>query len=157
DCLFDGVPIFKEFLFDLGPDDANVRCVLNLLGGEKASITEALIFHACHPDRHAGDASKERFMPIMFEIDRGIGLRADLSAGLALIAEPLVILDIEPFVAPPHLLSLLLGHSSLMGKAVDHKMIDAQHLRDRGQDISIEAADRSSYNHDRGDADNDAY
>src|SRR5262245_29330703 len=103
--------------------------MVDLLGREKAATAETLILNRGYSGSRAGYASEEHLTPIMLEIYRRVGLRADVGAGPAPISEPLVIFDIELLVTPQHLLSLFLSHPPPMGKAVDNKMIDAQHFR----------------------------
>src|SRR5262245_29791962 len=130
--------------------------MVDLLGREKAAAAETLVLNRGYSVRRAGDAREEHLTPMMLEIYRRFGLRADVGAGPAPISEPLIILDIELLVTPQHLLPLRLSHPPRMGEAVDHKMIDAQHFRDGVHHIGIEAIDRCSDDHDRGDAYDDA-
>src|SRR5512145_964841 len=100
--LADRVEALEEFFSHLRPDHAYQRSVFDLVRSDEAALGDILILDDDHIGSHPLDAGEEGFMAVMFEVDAGVELRADLKTGFASIAEPFVILDIEPLVAAHH-------------------------------------------------------
>ena len=82
--------------------------MFDLMRGDEAALGDVFIFDVDHIGRHPLDAGEERFMAVMFEVDAGVELRADLETGFAAVAQPFVIFNVEPFVAALGALPLLL-------------------------------------------------
>ncbi len=73
-----------------------------------------------------------------------------------MIADPLVVVPVEPFVAAVSALKLFVVHVTRERHPRDHEVIVAENLAESFDDVSIEPADRRSHRNHRRHADDDA-
>src|SRR5262245_262025 len=111
--------------------------MIDLVRGDEAALSDILILYIDHVGRDATNAREKCFAAVVLEVERIAGLRADLGAGFAIVAQPFVISDIEPLVAAHRALPLLRSPPPLKSELGDHKVIDAQRLRNSCNNVGV--------------------
>lgn len=109
----------------------------------EASFRNRFVFDFDHVGAGAEDLRTWKLDSVLLQISAAAGARADLVARSAVIAHPLVIVPVEPLVAPVAPLKLLVVHVAGKCHASDHEVIAAEHFADSFDHVRVESADGS--------------
>src|ERR1051325_944934 len=155
-CLPERILVRKKFVFDITTQHDHECGAFDLVIGDEASLGDGFVFDINHVGAVAKDLRARKLDSVLPQISAGADARAHVRARRAVIAHPLVIVPVEPFVAPVSSLKLFVVHLAGEGHAGDHEVIAAEYLADFVDYIGVETADGSSDRDHRGDADDDA-
>src|SRR5829696_5245846 len=134
----DGVYAGEELLLDVVADDDDHRGRLDLLRQEEAPLGDGLLLDGGHVGGAAGELRPVNLLALVREVNPVLELRADLGAGDAAVAHPLVVFEFEPLVAPVALLPLLLRDVPVRDHAADHEVVRAEDRRHLVHDVRVE-------------------
>src|SRR5262245_55198740 len=122
------IHVGKELVLDVSTQDDHKRRALHFIVRYEATILDGLIFNVDHVRRGAKDQGSRKFDTILPQVCAIAGGCSYFTAGVAMIAHPLIVVPVEAFVAPVSPLILLVIHVSGEGHARNHEVITAKYF-----------------------------